>query len=371
MLFTLLHLLNAKIIDYNETKDLVRTNDYPFVVYYYYHYSKNSTKNHMKQIDLCSKVFPKINFVRVNCSKFNDLCEEHKIIDEESTLIMKYPKYKQFTGELIAFDLIKFFEENTDQKRIEVRTSFSVLTPENFSNYLNSKASSLIAFLDMSERMSELMIPQLQQIAFIFSSNLRTGVAYIDCNKYIDFCIDNHNIDLAPTFRAYRRKPFNINSINSYESNNQNNENDNQNNGLSDYIFIEYSGPREFDNLLEFANSELHESRKADGELNKQAGIIPSLFPLIQQFMKSEEKTQIIEEIKKVQGSEYYLTIIKKLLRKGEDALSFEETKIRKMMINTQEKLAVRDVLRQSLNVLKEFKRAGPYTPPSHTDSEL
>ena len=52
-------------------------------------------------------------------------------------------------------------------------------------------------------------------------------------------------------------------------------------------------------------------------------------------------------------------------------SLENEEIKIRKALNKSLEKLATNDILRSSLNVLKEFKKAGPYIPLIHTDREL
>ena len=343
MFFLLSIFISSKIVYYNNTEDLNCYEGHPFVIFCFNNLSKSITKDNIKQIEICSKVMPNIHFLLINCSKFENVCQKYNRGSRNNILYMQKPKFHSFEGEYIAFDLVSFFEGNTDEKRIQIKTSYAELSPDNFSEYISSKSASLIAFLDLSDKMSEMMIPQLEQIAFIYSSNLRYGVAFIDCKKHLDYCIEK-NVEYIPTFRSYH----------------------------NDYSYEDYLGPRRFQDLLNFSNHELQESRSSDGSLDKKVGVITSLFPLIQEFMKAEDKDPIIKKIKAVPGSDNYITIIKRIIKHGEGAIEKEEIKIKKMLNSVQEKISSKDILRVSLNILKEFKRAGPYTPPKYDkNSEL
>lgn len=331
----------STIIEFNITVDKFNKSITPLAVYCYQSRLRKNIKNTIKQINLCSKIMPDIYFYLINCTKSDnkDVCRRY--CSSDNNFAMVNPSYHVFDGESIAFDLINFFEKITGKKRIDIKTTYEELNPDTFLKYINSMSSSLIAFLEISDKMSDLMIPQLQQIAFIFSGKPQIGVGFIDCKRYIDFCI-SQNVEYVPSLRAYHGATYN-----------------------------DYLGPRTFDDLLNFSNSELNEFRSNDGTLGKQAGIIPSLYPLVQRFMCENDKFEVFEEVKKVEGSEYYVALMKKILKNGNDALENEEIKIRKALNKSLEKLATNDILRSSLNVLKEFKKAGPYIPLIHTDREL
>lgn len=342
MIFSFLFQLSySHVIEFNNTNDLANKSITPLAVYCYQSSITKEFKKTVKQINLCSKILPDIYFFLINCSESNNKNVCRNYCSSGNRFAMIRPNYHIFDGESIAFDLVNFFEKNAGMKRINIETSYEELTPSTFSNYLDSKSSSLIAFLEISDMMSDIMIPQIQQIAFIFSGKPKIGIAFIDCKKYIDFCLDQ-NVEYVPSLRAYHGNTY------------------------TDYI-----GPRTFEDLMNFSNTELNEFRSWDGTLSKKAGIIPSLYPLVQRFMKDNDKFDVIEEVKKVEGSEYYVILMKRILKNGDEALEKEEIKIRNALAKSQEKLAANDILRSSLNILKEFKKAGPYIPLIHTDREL
>ncbi|KAK8890101.1 hypothetical protein M9Y10_034861 [Tritrichomonas musculus] len=340
-LYFLFHLSHSTVIEFNKNYDLQNKSFSPLVIYCYKNDLKKGTKETIKQINLCSKIIPDIYFFLVNCSNTDNNNTCYQYCSSGNSFLMIQPSYHIFEGEPIAFDLVNFFESNTDKKRIDIKTSYEELHPNTFDKYIDSKSSSLIAFLEISDKVSDLMIPQLQQIAFIYSSKPKFGVAFIDCKRNIEFCL-SRNVEYVPSLRAYH-----------------------------DNEYTDYLGPRNFVDLLNFSNNILKEFRSPDGSLNKLAGVIPSLYPIVQRFMKENDKFDMIEEAKKVEGSEYYIALMKRIIRNGEGALESEERKIRNALNKTQEKLATRDILRSSLNVLKVFKKAGPYTPLIHTDREL
>lgn len=335
------HLSKSYVIKFNNTNDLANKSINPLAIYCYRGSSKKVFKDAKKQIDLCSKFLPDIYFFIVNCSESNSTEICHKYCSSGNSYAMLRPGYYIYEGESIAFDLVNFFERISGKKRIDFQTTYEELNPQTYTNYLNSKSSSLIAFLEITDKISDLMIPQLQQLAFIYSGKPQIGVAYIDCKKYIDFCI-SQKVEYVPSLRAYHGNAH-----------------------------TDYTGSRTFDDLIEFANKELHEFRSNDGTLDKRAGIVPSLYPLVIRFMKDNDKNDIIEKVKKVEGSEYYVALMKRILRNGDYAIEKEEEKIRKALKKSQEKLATNDILRSSLNILKEFKKAGPYIPQIMTDREL
>lgn len=340
MLFIIVSLVFSKVIQCNNTNlDFFEGRDDSYALFCLYDYSQQLFKEHIDQIYLCSRLIPTLDIVIVNCTNIGNepICLKYDSA-KETKLYLITSNSLRFHGEFIAFDFLMFFEQNTNSSRINFTTTFSELTPDTFFEYQSTKTSTIVAFLDLTEEKSRIMIPQIQQIAFIFSRKPKIGVAFVDCNKYLDFCIDK-NVEFVPTFRSY-------------------NENS----------FVDFKGQRYFHDLLAFTNSLFKEFRSANGELNRNAGIIQSLTPLVIKFMKDSGKKGTIVEAERISGSELYIRVMKRILKNGDCIIDKDIAAIRSTLKKSPEKLSQNDLLRENLNILKEFKRARPYI---HDDSEL
>jgi hypothetical protein len=250
-----------------------------------------------------------------------------------TTIRLLRPVQRGFTGEDIAFDIVSFLESETGIHR-SVNLTLPSLDNATFHPFLRQHQSNIVGFLDFRYRQSEIVLPQLWQLCFIFSRERGVGIGFVDCSKMIKFCQSVY-VSAAPPIRL----------------------------SLGDKIF-DFEENRDFDKILWFVNSNLGTFRKEDGELNDVAGLIPNVFQFVQEFMNSESKSSALEAIRKIEGTEYYVSVMKKLPKEGGRFLDTEIQKYENWAKQAVDKPELRDAAIRNLNVLKEFQRLGPYISP-------
>jgi hypothetical protein len=293
--------------------------------------------SYFREFDLAADLFPRITFIRVNCSNMILLCKKYSINSDHEIELLK-PRVTAFRGEEIAFDIIGFLEENTKLVS-SVAITPSVLTPENFWTFVRSKEFSLVFFLVLANRQSQIVIPQIKQLIYAFQREDKVNFGYIDCTDVVNFCL-SLSVEASPTIRAYMG--------------------DNK---------ADFEGARSFAALLDFANEHFATFRRSDGWLNDRAGLITSAFPIIERFMRSSYKRREFNEIKAIAGTRYYQRVMKKMMKEGQSGLSHEIKKLSALKNASLNKPELYDMIIRNSNILEEFKRAGAFVP--ETDKEL
>jgi hypothetical protein len=290
----------------------------------------------LEEFNLAAQLFPSVTFARINCSNFRPICRRYSARSRHEIRVMR-PRSETFHGEEIAVDIVNFIEVFSG---IDLQLNFStnMLTPPNFSTFVESKSHCLVCFLDFRNRQSEIMLPQIQQLTLSFLREKNVGMAYIDCSDILDFCMSK-NINAAPIVRVY-----------------------------SGGKTVDYQGAREFALLLNFANREFGTFRKSDGGLNEFAGIVPGTFEIVQRFMKSARKEDEMREIGEIQGTGYYRRVMKRLIKQGKAGLEDEIRKFSFMKESAGNHLDLIEVVVRNLTVLHEFERAGEFLSSSEKE---
>jgi hypothetical protein len=123
---------------------------------------------------------------------------------------------------------------------------------------------------------------------------------------------------------------------------------------------VDFVGDRFFPNILDFFNTEFGTFRRSDGHLNSRAGIIPDAFPIVEKFMNSEVKEGEVKKMQRTEGGDYYVSIMNKLRRWGIGALD-NETRKQQIVLRNSANDDFLDIAIKNLNVIGEFRRAGPF----------
>jgi hypothetical protein len=322
--------VSSSVLNYSgQSREWFAVGDVPLIVHFW---TPSSTAGSVHQFDLASSMIPGVTFMRINCTVNRSVCDQHKS-DLPYSIRLLRPSLREFTGEEIAFDLLRFLEAETGISP-SVNVTLPSVNSSSFRPFLRTQQSAVVAFLDLRHRQSELVLPQMWQLSFIFARERAVGVAFVNCSGDIQFCRSVH-VSAAPTIRIY----------------------------VDDQI-MEFEGTREFDRILWFVNANLHTFRMEDGELNDAAAIVPNVFPFVQHFMASDSKLSVMQSVSQIAGAEYYFSVMKKLLKGGESVLQTETRKYEARAAKAVDKPGLRDEAVRHLNVLAEFHRAGPYVPP-------
>lgn len=331
ILFCLFSGCYSKFLIYNESHKI----DCKTKIVTFFQYTNFTDFDPLDEFKIAFDLFIDVNFMYVDCRMHLDFCESNNVYTNSIKIINDH-KESTFSNsnEFIAFEIVDFVEKTLNVKSKYIKTNLELLDKDNFTDFVLSNHYNLIVFLDMSEKQSQIMKPQIDELAYSFRNDKDIGVGYIDCNKNLQFCLDN-NIDAAPIIRAYGNgKPY-------------------------DYI-----EERFFHKLLRFSNNIFHKYRKSNGDRNEEYGTIPNILPLVKAFMKKNTKHKIIKQIKAIQDSENYQKITKRILKYGADIIQKDIIKYKHFYKNAYDNNLETDDIKAYLNVISQFEECMPYIPP-------
>ncbi|AQK69403.1 Protein disulfide-isomerase like 2-1 [Zea mays] len=105
----------------------------------------------------------------------------------------------------------------------------------------------------------------------------------------------------------------------------------------------DYDGGRDLDDFVKFINEKCGTSRDPKGHLTSEARLVPSLNPLVKEFLnavddkRKEVLSKIEEDVAKLSGSaakhgNIYVTAAKKIMDKGSDYTKKETERLHRML---------------------------------------
>ncbi|AQK42264.1 Putative thioredoxin superfamily protein [Zea mays] len=105
----------------------------------------------------------------------------------------------------------------------------------------------------------------------------------------------------------------------------------------------DYDGGRDLDDFVKFINEKCGTSRDPKGHLTSEARLVPSLNPLVKEFLnvvddkRKEVLSKIEEDVAKLSGSaakhgKIYVTAAKKIMDKGSDYTKKETERLHRML---------------------------------------
>lgn len=288
----------------------------------------------MVDFEFVESLSPDVDFIQVNCSNFTKICKEKQTkIRPVHELILSDGKSFQYNGDQCAYLFLRFLAEHNVSNFNRTSSNYFPLNPTSFSTFIQQSSGSLIVFLDLYDHETPILQEQLNQIAMILSREQMKKTGYIDCHKYDSFC-KKMTIKSTPTIRAYTQK------------------------GIEEFHDI-----KTFANILRFINTAFGISRQSDGELSSTAGIIPSAYNIILNFMKQPNKKMRINEMKKIEGCEFYVMLMKRIIQSGGDIIFSEQEKLKKFWKGLDQKPLMKDQLKTNFNILKLFQMFLPFIP--------
>lgn len=265
------------INDTNEIFRLFESKD-GIVGLFYYSEDKNiSDERPFTVFKQAEKYYPNITFGIVNCHENLTRCHRNGI--EPSPAIYTSNKFHsnrvQYTNEFSLFPILYYLQHVTRQNPINITLQ---KPPEvnrlDVKSKLGQYDCSAIFYTDMSDRMSQILIGAMNEIADAFKyDNVFVGQAL--CNKDLELCF-KMNVTVAPLLRVYKSDEY-----------------------------YDYEGIREVPQLLSFINSKCGTHRLTLSELDLENALNQKFEALLHNFWTDTNK--IISELKQSENGENYL----------------------------------------------------------------
>lgn len=267
----------------------------------YYSQSCGYSKLTNEEIEDLAECYDESDIVlgRFNCSMYLSKCKERKI-DGYPTLVFYPPKDTNgevFIGFRLSDDFRKFIEDRTHLKSVKPRQYIEEINSSNFLEKIKKNMFVLNTFYEKDD--SDDLKNEMASLRYVAKMFQRVhediGFTKIACAENRDIC-------------------------NKYGRNN---------NGKKRFMVlfdrsgknVEYFDVFSTDKILRFINNNCGTKRDIDGILDSSAGLIDDAKPLVTEFLESDDKKQIIEKMKKIDGTKEYVKAMERYVLRGEEQL--------------------------------------------------
>jgi protein disulfide-isomerase A6 len=247
---------------------------------------------------------------------------------------------EDYDGGREANDIIEFINRKagTSGRISKAASDVSVLDSANFDSVvLNDKKHVLVEFYAPWCGHCKKLAPIWDKLASIFKNDDNVVIANIDADKYGDVG-GKYGVSGFPTIKFFPK--------------------DNK-------AGVAYEGGRELSDFVKYINEKAGTKRTESGRLEESAGRISQLDEIVSNFLSSTSKA---EELKKaevivkslagdvVKHGETYLSYMKAIIKKGQDVVESEVSRLGKMLDSGSLTPSKVDEFTVRKNILSQFK---------------
>ncbi|AQK84391.1 Protein disulfide isomerase-like 2-1 [Zea mays] len=257
---------------------------------------------------------------KVDCDEHKSVCSKYGVSGYPT--IQWFPKGslepKKYEGQRSVEALAEFVnsEAGTNVKIAAIPSSVVVLTSETFDSIvLDETKDVLVEFYAPWCGHCKHLAPIYEKLASVFKQDDGVVIANIDADKHTDLA-EKYGVSGFPTLKFFPK---------------------------GNKAGEDYDGGRDLDDFVKFINEKCGTSRDPKGHLNQEAGLVPSLNPLVKEFLnaaddkRKEVLSKIEEDVAKLSGSaakhgKIYVTAAKKIIDKGSDYTKKETERLHRML---------------------------------------
>lgn len=95
---------------------------------------------------------------------------------------------------------------------------------------------------------------------------------------------------------------------------------------------IQYNGRKTADDLIDFINDYCGTQRGLNGRLNSDAGVIEEVAQIVEDYLTKGKKPMYISDMEAVEGTQYYVWVMREILEKGESFVIQEKDRLNAML---------------------------------------
>jgi thiol-disulfide isomerase/thioredoxin len=282
-----------------------------------------------------STMFSDVIFADINCPEQEDICEQFEVRGFPSVQLFLPTERtgREFEGEHHTMEYVYFIQNRT---RFRARTSpyakLTHLTERTWQKWADNLTCGLTLFHWERCAHCRHILPQLGLIAELFEPDPQISIAAVSCDRYRALCqklnvqVNRISDEPSPVIRYFVNKTW--------------------------YSWIGANMTRD---LLGLVNGQCGMDRGLDGLLGDNSGTIPEADLIARTFIDSENRTEMIEKIRKIPGSEFYSRMMERMIDQGIEQLQKDATTLKK---NLEKKTGSRtslDEMKRRYNVISRF----------------
>jgi hypothetical protein len=187
--------------------------------------------------------------------------------------------------------------------------------------------------------------PQLAQAAAVFEGDPNITIATFDCEWYGIYCHDvgiemwsededEDESGVRPQIRGYARGSW-----------------------------VNYSGQMSLNGFVQSVNRRCALDRRIDGLLGESAGRIAAADQIAKEFADAENKEELVEAMKKIDGADFYVAIMVRIQEKGVDQLRKDAAVMKANLGQRKGSRRTLDAVKKRYNVVNSFLPRGAPKP--------
>ncbi|OHT08322.1 Thioredoxin family protein [Tritrichomonas foetus] len=267
-----------------------------------------------------SAFFDDVAFCGVNCADYTNICEKYNVTGTPTLIMFLENQTRQFPyeGERTADGFTTFIEEITETSSKRPPAPVKKLNPLNYYKFLRKQNCSFVLFHDPPSYLADIV----KSLARAFEPEENISFGIVDCIKYHNLCERNSNSDLVL---------------------------------FKNNIEMIYHDARKEEPLLHFINHECGTSRGLDGLLSDDAGIIDEAYKIAAVFNDSKNKEELVAQMEKIPGAEFYVTVMKKIMKDGFEKLQKDVERMDEIMTGRKASMKILDNMKIRYNIISLF----------------
>lgn len=342
LLYSLIYIIKCEYVELDpDSLQKYRDGDVPILVKFYVHDCIDCIRM-AKSFLKASKYFSDIDFGGIDCFNYEEVCYNYRI--------KKYPKLRFFEGhsnppiEVHNYPTVEgifsFMKSYRQEKPSQTPSKLINLHPYNFESFYSNNKCAFTMFHQMNNTISDFLYPQMNVISRIYEPESNISIGVVDCKKYDDICKLFKITRKYPEFLLFK-------------------ENDP----------IPFHGKKNLKNFVNFINQNCGTDRGVDGLLSDDAGLIPEAGPLVYEFVnKFFNKKKVVKRMKNINGTEIYVSVMKRILTTGIKKLENDVKEMKKVMEERKCSMKTLDQMKIKYNICQQFLHPELLCPDSKSD---
>jgi protein disulfide-isomerase A6 len=277
----------------------------------------------------CGRLFPDVLFGGMDCITNKHLCQSYNVNNYPTVHLFHAGSIEpvDYDGDKTLDSFADFVELHTSVKpglRSAVQSTLRSLSPSDFQKFLSSKSCAVVLFYKPSSPQSQLIVPNVEHVGKAFEFDTNVSFASLNCEKYSELCAQQR-IERCPAVKVARDETW------------------------------REAEPLGVEAILAFVNKECDTDRGIDGLPGDDAGTIRTADALVSQFLAAEDKAAVIEDMKKIDGAEFYVRVMERYIAGGEEKMRKDVLGMRVILDQRKGSVASLDGLKRRYNVFRRF----------------
>lgn len=245
-----------------------------------------------------------INVAAVNCGKFRTFCYNEGISMPPAVRLYTPEAVHIYDGGMSHESISRWATGLTGVRGKELPYALREPNGRVFKEIINNTHCVFTMFYNPNSGNGKQFIPALKQVAEAFKYDDRVEIVANDVDLYKFFNWD-YGLSMFPDMRLWCKD-----------------ENEP----------VKYSGGKSAQEILDFINDYCGTQRGLNGRLSVEAGIIDEVSQIVEDFLTKGHRAQYITEMESVEGTKYYVTVMKEIIEKGDSFITEERDRLNRLL---------------------------------------